>query len=71
MSVAENIKKIRISRNLTQQELADAVDVKQPYIAQIERGSKIPTLTLGKQIADALGCSLYDFFDDNESKKAV
>ena len=69
MSVAENIRKIRISRNLTQKELADNVGVKQSYIAQIERGTKIPTLTLGKDIADALGCSLYDFFkgDGNET----
>ncbi len=69
MSVAENIRKIRISRNLTQKELADNVGVKQSYIAQIERGTKIPTLTLGKDIADALRCSLYDFFegDGNET----
>lgn len=68
MSVAENIRKIRISRNLTQKELADNVGVKQSYIAQIERGTKIPTLTLGKDIADALGCSLYDFFEADRNE---
>lgn len=39
-------------------ELAEMVQVDPSMICQIERGSKIPTLALGRQLADVLHCSL-------------
>ena len=58
MSIGENIKKYRIAKNLTQEELAEVVGVAQSMICQIERGTKTPTLPLGKDIAIALNCPL-------------
>ena len=45
---------------MTQEELANRVSVAQSMIAQIERGSKMPTLTLACDIASALGCQITD-----------
>ena len=45
---------------MIQQNLADLVHVEQSMICQVERGTKVPTLPLGAEIAEALGCSLED-----------
>lgn len=58
MSVGENIKNIRLQAGMTQKELAEKVLVDQSMICQIERGSKVPTMLLGQEIAKALGCEL-------------
>ncbi|MBP3389185.1 MAG: helix-turn-helix transcriptional regulator [Clostridia bacterium] len=60
MSVGANIRKYREAVKMTQQELADCVGVDQSMISQIERGTKIPTILLGKEIANALGRCLDD-----------
>lgn len=60
MSIGENIKRIRTDRKMNQTELAKEVCVSQSMICQLERGTKVPTLPLGKAIADALGCSIDD-----------
>lgn len=66
MSVGENIKKFRLAKNLTQEELAKAVGVSGPMITQLERGTKTPNLLLGKDIAKALNCSLEDLLDNEK-----
>ena len=60
MSVAENIVRMRISKSMTQVELAEAVGVTQSMIGQIERGSRIPTVVLANEIAKALGYKIQD-----------
>ena len=58
MSVGANIKRQRLARGMTQKELAAQVRVDQSMICQIERGTKTPSLPLGKEIADCLGVSV-------------
>lgn len=60
MSIGENIKARREAAGMTQTKLAAAVGVSVPMICQIERGTKVPTLPLGAQIATCLGCKLED-----------
>ena len=68
MSVAENICRLRNERGLTQLELSKRVGVNRSMIAQIERGTKIPTILLGKQIANVLGCSIEALISDPEQE---
>lgn len=56
--VGLNIKKIRVSAGLTQLQLAKKVGVSEPMICQIERGTKMPTVILAKEIADALNVNI-------------
>ena len=51
MSVGTNIKKLRLEKEMTQEELATAANVSRVMIAQIERDSRCPTVILGKTIA--------------------
>lgn len=70
MSIGETIRSIRTSRNLTQAEVAEAVCVSQSMLCQIERGTKVPTLPLGKAIADVLGCSIDDLLGSDRNEEA-
>lgn len=58
MSIGGNIKRKRQSLGMTQENLATAVGLGRSMIAQIERGSKIPNLMLGRDIARVLQCDL-------------
>ena len=67
MSVGANIKALRLALGMTQKELADNVNVDQSFICQIERGTKAPSLPLGRDIAAALGCDIKDLLEDRAS----
>lgn len=54
MSFAENLKKLRKEKGLSQKELADKLDISQPMIAQYERGLKLPTILVGVELAKVL-----------------
>lgn len=69
MSIGENIRRLREGQNLCQEELADMLGVSRPMISQIERGTKIPSLLLGRDIAETLHCSLYDLFDNPAAER--
>lgn len=45
---------------MSQNDLASAVGVSVPMICQIERGTKVPTVILGAEIAKILQCDLND-----------
>ncbi len=58
MNVGENIRRIREEKELTQAYVAEQAGISQAMLCQIERGTKNPSLQVGKEIADILGCSL-------------
>lgn len=49
------VRRLRESRGLTQEELAERAEVSATYIGFVERGDNVPTLTIILQIASALG----------------
>lgn len=63
MNIGEKVKEKRTEADVTQVTLAEMVGVAPSMICQIERGTKIPTVPLAKQIADALGCNIQDFLE--------
>lgn len=54
---------IRKSRKLSQEKLAEIVDMNFGYISQIERGIANVTIKTMKKIADALDVELKELFD--------
>lgn len=71
MSVGENVKRFREGRGMSQSVLADLVGVTPPMISMIERGSRPLTIALGKQIAQELGCSIYDIIGPDEPQSGA
>ena len=69
--VRKNIKKYRKLANLTEQELADKIEVSMHYISQIEsaKPNKYFTLVVIGRIADALNIDIRQLFDDVDTTK--
>lgn len=69
--VRKNIRKYRKSANLTQQELADKIEVSMHYISQIEsaKPNKYFTLVIIGRIADALNIDIRQLFDDVDNTR--
>lgn len=66
MSLSENIRNRRIKKSFTQQQFAEKVGVGRSMIAQIERGTKIPNMMLGKEIARVLECSMDELVKETQ-----
>ena len=65
--IRRNIRKFRLEKNLTQQDLADMTELSREYICDIEnekRGKHLTIAVLGR-IAEALNVDIREFFVDN------
>lgn len=52
----------RRAANLTQQQLADLINIDRSYYAHIERGARRPSLVVALKIAQVLGKKVEDIF---------
>ncbi len=55
VAFSTTVKRLREEKGLTQQELANLVEVAQSTIAQYEKGMKLPTIVTGVALAKKLG----------------
>jgi DNA-binding XRE family transcriptional regulator len=63
--LAANVLRVRTERGMTQAQLAEAIGVAQPRIAEVERGDANPRLSTLSKIAHALGITLSELLEDN------
>lgn len=68
MAFAENVRKLREEKGLTQQELANLVEIAQSTIAQYEKGMKVPTIITGVLLAKRLGTTCEDLVNDEKGE---
>lgn len=61
--IGSRITEIRLSRNLTQAQLAEKVNVSVETISRLERGVSFPSLKTMANIASALDVPLSNFFE--------
>lgn len=66
--VGDTIRELRKEKHLSQEKLADAIDSHQVYISEIEKGIKLPSLTVINNIAKAFDVSLTAFMSRVEKK---
>lgn len=57
------IREIRKARGLTQEQLAEMIDVEQKHVSRIESGKNYPSIDLLEKMAAALKVPLMGFFD--------
>ncbi|MDR1452718.1 MAG: helix-turn-helix transcriptional regulator [Candidatus Margulisbacteria bacterium] len=62
INIGKNTKRFRKSAGLTQEKLADKVDLSLRYIQNIEDGTRLPTIITLLKIAKALNKDIGDFF---------
>jgi transcriptional regulator with XRE-family HTH domain len=65
--LAKNMKEYRRKRGLTQEKLAELVNVSTHHIGMIELARNFPTLDLVERIADALDIEIYRLFMEPQS----
>lgn len=61
-TISNQIRDLRVSKKITQQELAERTNLSVPYISQIENNHRNISLETFVKIVDALEISLSDFF---------
>ena len=67
--VKNRIRRLRFDHDeMTQQELADRAGCTRQTIIALEQGKYVPSITLAFQIAGALGVTLGDVFQYEETK---
>ena len=58
-----NVKDLRQARNLTQQELADGVNISRQMISYIEKGVKKPNIILALKLAEFFNVPIEKIFE--------
>ncbi len=62
------IKEFRARENLTQEELANKIDVTRQTILYIERGEYYPSLLLALKLCKVLNCKVEELFIPDEEE---
>ena len=68
ITFAENVKRQRLSKNISQESLAELCDLHRTYISDIERGTRNISIANVEKIADALGVEAYVLFIKEDIK---
>ncbi len=55
--LSDRIRLLRISQSLNQKQLANQVGITQPFLSDIEKGKRRPSIEVLQKLCDALGCS--------------
>ena len=63
--ISKNIRKLRIQRDLSQEQLAEQIGVTRQTISSWERGASFPDLGMLEKLTSALGTDLQHLLDPN------
>lgn len=61
--VGQNIRRIRVAQDISQEQVAFDAGVDRSYLGGIERGEENPSVDTLEKIARVLDCDLRNFFD--------
>lgn len=56
----QRLRDLRLARDLSQYALADLCGSNKPFISELERGVKVPSLTMILRLAEGLDCRVYE-----------
>ncbi len=71
MDIGEKLRRLRLQRNLTQEEMADRCELSKGFISQVERDLASPSIATLTDMLEALGSDLKDFFSERQAEKVV
>lgn len=69
MDIGEKIKRLRIEKQLTQEELANRCELSKGFISQVENNLTSPSIATLIDILEILGTDLQEFFNDAKPNK--
>ena len=62
---AKNLRKFRLAKNLSQEDLADLANLHRTYVGSVERGERNISIDNMEQLAAALGCTLLELLTED------
>ena len=71
MDIGQELKELRVRKNLTQEELADRAELSKGFISQIERNLTSPSIATLMDILQCLGTSTAEFFSETPEEQIV
>ncbi|QFF98311.1 XRE family transcriptional regulator [Psychrobacillus glaciei] len=71
MQIGKKIKRLRLEKGLTQEELGERTDLSKGFISQLERDINSPSIETLFTILSVLGCKPKDFFNDEHARTKV
>ncbi|MFJ5771234.1 helix-turn-helix domain-containing protein [Psychrobacillus sp. NPDC093180] len=71
MQIGKKIKRLRLKKGLTQEELGERTDLSKGFISQLERDINSPSIETLFSILNVLGSKPSDFFDDEQVRTKV
>lgn len=71
MDIGPKLKELRITRGLTQEELAGRTELSKGFISQLERDLTSPSIATLMDILQCLGTSLNEFFCETSEEQIV
>jgi transcriptional regulator with XRE-family HTH domain len=71
MDIGKKIRALRLGNNLTQEELANRLELTKGYISQLENNLTSPSMQTSISILDVLGTDVHEFFSIEEEQTVV
>lgn len=71
MKIGNKIRELRLENDLTQEELANRLELTKGFISQIENDITSPSISTLMDILEVLGTNISDFFDEKAQEKVV
>jgi len=71
MNIGEKLRKLRLQRELTQEEMADRCELSKGFISQVERDLASPSIATLTDMLECLGSNLKEFFSETGDEKTV
>lgn len=71
MQIGEKIRRMRIEKGLTQEELANRCELSKGFISQVENDLTSPSIATLVDILEVLGTNLTNFFSDTQEEKVT
>lgn len=66
ISIGENIRRLRQKKGITQEQLAEVLNISNAAVSKWERGGSFPDITMLFPIADYFGVSVDELMGHNE-----
>lgn len=71
MQIGDKIKRMRIEKGLTQEELANRCELSKGFISQVENDLTSPSIATLIDILEILGTNLNEFFSEDKEEKVT
>ncbi len=69
MNIGDKLRRLRLQRNLTQEEMADRCELSKGFISQVERDLASPSIATLTDMLECLGSNLKEFFSETDTEE--